>query len=409
MPNSHRPSVRGKRYIVSSLHYLATMAGVRILESGGNAADAGVATGICINVLQPGFAHFGGVAPIIYCPASGSPVETISGLGRWPRAATIDYFHEHHGGNLPAGILRTVTPAAPDAWLMALARFGTMTFEQAIQPALDLVENGHPVDAQFHAFVSGGDIKTSRSTAQVFNPGGHIPQIGEIFVQKDLANTFKRLIDAERKAGGDRHAGIQAARDLIYKGEIAHEIADFYQKENGLLTCEDLAAFSVRVEPPERIAYKGYDVYTCGPWCQGPTLIMVLKILEGIDLRGMGQSLRRLSPHDHRGTQNWLLRIGKPTSATSTLCKYRWRGLLGEKYAAERRADNRPTARRPRHAAARKSVAIPSRAASGKWSPSRPWIRIVRNRNASRNGKAIPVISAWLMNRATHFRRRHPM
>ena len=92
MPNSHRPSVRGKRYVVSSLHYLATMAGVRILESGGNAADAGVATGICINVLQPGSAHFGGVAPIIYSPASGGPVETVSGLGRWPKAATMDYF-----------------------------------------------------------------------------------------------------------------------------------------------------------------------------------------------------------------------------------------------------------------------------------------------------------------------------
>ena len=85
MPRSHRPSIRGKRYVVSSVHYLATMGGVRILESGGNAADAGVAVGICINVLQPGFTHFGGVAPIIYCPGSGAPVETISGLGRFPR------------------------------------------------------------------------------------------------------------------------------------------------------------------------------------------------------------------------------------------------------------------------------------------------------------------------------------
>ena len=147
MPDSYRPSVRGKHYVVSSLHYLATMAGVRILESGGNAADAGVATGICINVLQPGFAHFGGVAPIIYCPGTGGPVETTSGLGRWPRAASRRYFNEHHGGDLPAGILRTVTPAAPDAWLAALARFGWMTFEQVIQPALDLAENGRPIDA----------------------------------------------------------------------------------------------------------------------------------------------------------------------------------------------------------------------------------------------------------------------
>ena len=176
MLNSHRPSVRGKRYLVSSLHYLATMAGVRILENGGNAADAGVATGICINVLQPGSAHFGGVAPIIYCPASGAPVETVSGLGRWPKAATMDYFHDNHNSDLPAGILRTVMPAAPDAWLTALARFGTMTFEQVIQPALDLVENGRPVDDQFYGLVSGDGVRNCPSTAEVYNPGGHIPQ-----------------------------------------------------------------------------------------------------------------------------------------------------------------------------------------------------------------------------------------
>ena len=287
MPGSHRPSVRGKRYVVSSLHYLATMGGVRILENGGNAADAGVATGICINVLQPGSTHFGGVAPIIYCPGTGAPVETISGLGRWPRATSIDTFQEVHRGDLPPGILRTVTPASPDAWLTALARFGTMTFEQVIQPALDLAENGLPVDDQFHAFASGA-LGDAPSTTAVFNPGGHIPQIGEVFCQKDLANTFRRMIDAERGAAGDRESGIRAARNLIYKGAIAREIAEFYAREGGLLTYEDLAAFTVRVEPPSHITYKGYDVYTCGPWCQGPTLNMALKILEGVDLRRMG-------------------------------------------------------------------------------------------------------------------------
>ena len=287
MSGTRRPSIRAKRYVVSSLHYLATMGGVRILESGGNAADAGVATGICINVLQPGSTHFGGVAPIIHCPGTGAPVETISGLGRWPRAASIDTFRKYHGGDLPPGILRTVTPASPDAWLTALARFGTMTFEQVIQPALDLAENGHPVDDQFHAFASGA-LGDAPSTTAVFNPGGRMPQIGEIFFQKDLTNTFRRMIDAERAAGGDRESGIRAARDLIYKGEIAREIAEFYAREGGLLTYEDLASFSVRVEPPAHVTYKGYDVFTCGPWCQGPTLNMALKVLEGVDLRRMG-------------------------------------------------------------------------------------------------------------------------
>ena len=95
------------------------------------------------------------------------------------------------------------------------------------------------------------------------------------------------MIEAERKAGGSRRTGIKAARDLVYKGEVAREIAEFCRKEGGLLTYEDLAEFSVRVEPPERITYKGYDVYSCGPWCQGPSLLMALKILEGVDLKAL--------------------------------------------------------------------------------------------------------------------------
>ena len=354
MPRSHRPSIRGKRYVVSSVHYLATMGGVRILESGGNAADAGVAVGICINVLQPGFTHFGGVAPIIYCPGSGAPVETISGLGRWPQGASIDYFQKYHDGDLPPGILRTVTPASPDAWLAALARFGTMTFEQVIQPALDLVENGHPVDDQFHAFVSG-ELGGEPSTTAVFNPGGHIPQIGEIFFQKDLANTFKRMIDAERGAGGNRETGIKAARDLIYKGEIAHEIADFHAQEGGLLTYEDLAAFSVRVEPPTHITYKGYDVYTCGPWCQGPTLNMALKILEGVDLQGMGHES---ADYLHTVIEGMKLAFADREAyfGDPDFVQVPMAGLLDERYAAERRG-----------------AIDPQRAASDMPLPGDPW------------------------------------
>lgn len=341
MLQSYRPSIRGKQYLVSSLHYLATMAGVRILESGGNAADAGVATGLCLNVLEPELTHFGGVAPIIYCPGSGGPVETVSGLGRWPKAATLDYFNAHHNGTLPFGILRTVTPATPDAWLTALAHFGTMTFEQVLQPALNLAENGRPVDPRFHRAVSEAKTRTWPTTAAIFNPGGHIPQVNDIFYQKDLANTFKRMIAAERGAGGSRQVGIQAARDLIYKGDIAHEIADFHRQQGSLLTYKDLAAFSVRVEQPERITYKGYDVYSCGPWCQGPTFLMALKILEGIDLKALAHNSA-----DYLHTLIEALKLafadrhayfGDPDFVQVPIT-----GLLDERYAAERRAAIHP-------------------------------------------------------------------
>ncbi len=256
MSTSYRPAIQRVRHVVSSTHYLASMGGMRILEQGENAADAGVAAGLCINVVQPGSAQFGGVAPIIFCPASGGPVQTISGLGRWPRAASIDYFLQHTDGDLPPGILRSVTPAAPDGWITALDRFGTMRFEQVVQPALDLVESREPL-----------------------YPG-----------QKDMATTFRRLIEAEQKAGGDRHAGLRAARDLVYKGEIAREIADFCEREGGFLRAEDLAAFQARVEPPEQTSYRGYEVYSCGPWCQGPSLLMALNTLEGFDLQEAGHN-----------------------------------------------------------------------------------------------------------------------
>ena len=253
---THRPAVEGTRNAISSTHYLASMGGMRILEEGGNAADAGVAAGICINMVETGFTQFGGVAPIIYCPASGSPVETISGLGRWPRLASIEYFRDHAGGDMPGGILRSVTPASPDAWITALARFGTMTFEQVVQPALELVE-------QWPERYPG---------------------------QKDMVTTFNRLIEAESRAGGDRHRGLRAARDLVYKGEIAREIAAFSEREGGLLRAEDLASFSVRVERPEHLHYRGHDVYTCGPWCQGPSLLMALNTLRSFDLERMGHN-----------------------------------------------------------------------------------------------------------------------
>ena len=128
------------------------------------------------------------------------------------------------------------------------------------------------------------------------------------------------MIDAERGAGGDRETGIRAARDLIYLGEIALEIAEFHAQEGGLLTYEDLAAFSVRVEPPTHVTYKGYDVYTCGPWCQGPTLNMALKILEGVDLQRMGPNPRTISTQLSRDS-NWRLPIGRRTSAIPILCR----------------------------------------------------------------------------------------
>ena len=293
MHKTHRPPIRGRNYVVSSVHYLATMAGFQILERGGNAADAGVAVGLCINVLEPELAHFGGVAPIIYAPGDTGKVETISGLGRWPKAASRSYFQLNHGGDLPEGVLRAITPATADAWLTALSRYGTMRFCDVVAPALDLAENGRPVDSRFHHALRDPEHMVWPTTTAVYHPEGVIPSRGELFKQPQLANSFRLMIAAEAAAGPDRLAGLKAARDLYYQGEIGRRMVAFHQQQGGFLTMEDLAAFQVRVESPEHVHYKGYDVYSCGAWCQGPTLLMLLKILEQVNLKELGHNTGR--------------------------------------------------------------------------------------------------------------------
>ncbi len=285
-----RPPFRSNGYLISTDHYLATMAGLRVLEQGGNAADAGVASGLCLNVVVPESANFGGVAPIIYGSADGRAVETISGLGRWPMAASIRHFEENHGGDMPEGIPRTVTPAAPDAWLSALARWGTLTFEEVVQPALELAQKGRPVDERFHKALQHPSIQTYETTAATFLPEGVPVPPGQLFKQTELANTFHRMIAAERGSNGGRRKGIRSARDLIYKGEIAREIAAFHAHMGSLLTYEDLRNFSVLAERPESISYRGLNVFSCGPWCQGPSLLMALRILENLELKTMGHN-----------------------------------------------------------------------------------------------------------------------
>ncbi len=297
---TYRPLITGTTHMVSTGHYLATSAGYRILEQGGNATDAGVAAGLALNVTLPQYTSFGGVAPIIIHDASRGETRSISGLGRWPKAASIEYFNQHANGQLPSGILRTVTPAAADGWLTTLKLYGTMTFEQVVTPALELAERGFPIPETLHRALTQEadrlvhDEETSQrwaSTRDIFFPNGKALAAGDVLVQQDLARTFRRLIEVERSnSSRSREEAIQAARDFFYRGEIAEEMARFSQEQGGLLTLEDLADFQVGVDLPPSIDYKGIDVYTCGPWCQGPVTLQTLRILEDFHLVGMGHN-----------------------------------------------------------------------------------------------------------------------
>lgn len=289
-PRSTRPVIMGTHHMVSGGHYLAAAAGLRVLEAGGNAIDAGVATGLCINVTHADLTNIGGVAPMMIYRAESGTVETISGLGWWPQAANIAFFQQQQGGRIRRGLNRCVIPAAIDAWLTALERHGTMTLAEVAAPAIELAEDGFPMhDVMLRTLSTPSSLEAMRqwpSTRAIFLPDGDPIGLGARVVQKDLANTLRLLVEAESGAP-NRAAGLRAARNRFYTGDIAEQMVRFAQQQGGWLTMEDMAGFHVTLEAPVTINYRGYDVYACGPWCQGPVVPQTLNILEGYDLASM--------------------------------------------------------------------------------------------------------------------------
>jgi gamma-glutamyltranspeptidase/glutathione hydrolase len=299
MPNADvgeramRPTVMGIDHVISSGHYLGAEAGLAILEAGGNAVDAGVAAGICAGVLESEFVSFAGVAPILIYLADRREVVTISGIGPWPKAATCELFQKRFGGAIPHGVMRSVVPSAPDAWITALERYGTMSFAEVAASAIRLARRGFAMYEPFHSLIRDNQkgFGAWPSTAAIFLPGGRVPQVGDVFVQDDLGRTLQFMADQESAAASKgRAAGLAAARDAFYRGDIAHQIVRFMQENDGLLTLDDLAGFRVDVEPAVRTRFQGIDVYACGPWSQGPMLLQELNLLDGMNVAGMGHN-----------------------------------------------------------------------------------------------------------------------
>ena len=279
--------------MVASGHYLATQAAFQILEAGGNAVDAGVAGGIALGVVHSQYVNVAGVAPIVIYLAGERRVETISGLGGWPRAVAADYFQRHHAGHIPTGVLRTVVPAAPDAWITALERHGTMSFAEVAAAAIRFAGEGfvmYPHMADIIAEHASGYAHWPGNAA-IYLPGGRPPRTGERFVQADLAASLQYMADEESAAAGrGREAGLAAARRAFYRGDIASAIVGHQRENGGFLAAEDLAEFRVGVEAPARFDFEGIEVYSCGPWCQGPTLLQALSLLRADELREMGHN-----------------------------------------------------------------------------------------------------------------------
>ncbi len=297
-----RPTIMGTHGMVASEHYLSALIGVQILQQGGNAVDAAVAAIFAEGVLNPHMHTLGGEAPMLIYTAATGQVSAINGNTAAPQRATPAWFAEHDLDLIPGdGLLAAGAPAVCDALMTALDRFGTMTLDDVLQPALALARDGFPMHpglrgpSDYLAFsIWHHQTKFPErwpTSAQVYLPNGHVPEVGEIFRNPDLAQTFERLLQAERAAASQgRAAGLQAVRDVFYRGEIAQDIAAFVQREGGLLDADDLAAFATQVETPVSLNYRGYDVFKCGPWSQGPVFLQQLRLLQDDDLRALGHN-----------------------------------------------------------------------------------------------------------------------
>ncbi|MBI4278117.1 MAG: gamma-glutamyltransferase family protein [Armatimonadetes bacterium] len=340
--HTYRPVIRGTHGAISAGHYLAAQAGYEILRAGGNAVDAGVAAGLVLNVVKPHMANLGGEAPIIlYDPRRGE-VLNIDGLGWWPAAATVEYFQRVHGGKLPpGGTAAGVVPAALDAWLVALARAGTMDVEDVFAPARHCAAEGFPVYeayADYHAGLGEDFFRDQPTTAEVFAPGGRVPRPGEMLRQPKLAALLDVVMrEARRHRHRGREAAIEAARDFFYRGEPAAAMARYCGQTGGLMTREDLAEYRVRCEPPVVARVWDHEVYVCGPWSQGPVIAQALRLMEGLDPARL--------PHNSPEYLHLVLETLKAAFADREafygdpqFVDVPMEALLSEAYVAERRA-----------------------------------------------------------------------
>ena len=292
-PVSTRPLVAGPRHAISAGHYLAAGAGLAILEAGGNAIDAGVAAGLVLGVVQPDIVNFGGVAPILIRRADRR-IESIAGLGHWPMSLPADLFMREHGGKMPRGVLRSVVPAAPDAWITALVRHGTMGFAEVASAAIRFAGEGFPVYPMFADSIAShaADYAEFPTNAAIFLPGGRPHPVGALFVQADLAATIRHMADEDRAASArsGREAGLAAAHHAFYRGDIARRIVAFMQEQGGYLSATDLANYRSRIEPAVTRDWRGHAVTTSGPWCQGPALLEALLLMEKAGLDGLSHN-----------------------------------------------------------------------------------------------------------------------
>ena len=297
-----RPELSGSFGMVASTHWLASAAGMAVLEQGGNAFDAAVAAGLTLQVVEPHLNGPGGDAPILLWPADrGEPI-VVCGQGPSPAAATIPRYRELGLELVPGtGLLAACVPGAFDAWLLVLRDFGTLPLADVMRFPIHYAERGFPMLPRIAETIAGvEDLFRAEwpESAELWLDGGRAPRPGGMWRNPALAATYRRIVAEAEAAGGDREAQVQTGRDAFLRGFVAEAIAAFCastevmdssgRRHRGLLTGDDLAAFEATLEAPVTMDHRGLTVCKCGPWSQGPVMLQALRLLDGFDLEAMG-------------------------------------------------------------------------------------------------------------------------
>jgi gamma-glutamyltranspeptidase / glutathione hydrolase len=335
-----RPVIRGRHAAVASMKAEATEAARRILDAGGNAFDAAVGGQAALGVTDFSLNGVGSDAVLLIYNAREKKVYSVNAEPRAPKLATIEWYQKNNAGKIPEsdGLLSGGLPGAVDAWYTLLDRWGTMTFEQVLQPAIDLAENGFPLSES-----GASDIAESKkilkypTTVKIYLPNGRPPRPGEILRNPDLARTLKKLVEAEKaNQSKGRHEALKAARDRFYKGDIARDLAAFSEANGGLFRYEDFAEYSAEVETPVSVNYRGYQIYKNPSASQGPTELIALNLLEGYDLKALGHNTPDFL---HTSVEAVKLAMADREKYLGDMdfIKIPYDGLLSKDYARERR------------------------------------------------------------------------
>ncbi|MHB8770971.1 MAG: gamma-glutamyltransferase [Syntrophales bacterium] len=334
-----RPEAVGTGAMVTSAHSLASLAGMEILRKGGNAFDAAVAVGAVVSVVEPFYSNAAGIGFMTLHVAKTGEVISLDMIGPVPAAATEEMFNDKTAREV--GYKAGVVPGNIGGWIMLLEKYGTMSLAEVFAAAIHYADDGFPVDPLLAKHINRAKTNFSLfpSSIKVFLKDGKAPEVGDMFYQKDLARTFKRLVAAEkkaRKAKKNRKQAIMAAYDLFYKGDIAKEMAAFYKENGGYFTVQDFASFKPAFIPAIHTKYKDYDVYTNAPTSRGGVqTLMTLNMLERYDLKKIGHN----TPEYLHLLAETLKLVNADVYETVTDMKFSKvpvEGMISKKYAEER-------------------------------------------------------------------------